>query len=289
MKTTAAYSRLRLVVVLLGLAFASTCLTLDGYAGEKQGSRYYLVGVGPGDPDLLTLRAIKVIDKADVVFCSQRWAQRLEKHLEGKELHHGYWRLFPYYGRQPSEFEGDERRRCEAITQKRDQFIALVREAVAEGKTVAMLDGGDPLIYGPCAWSLEEFEDLDPVVVPGVSSFNAANAALRRAVTTSDDTKSVILTAADWAGKTDTIEKLAAHQTTMVLFTMRTELREFVEKLAINYPPETPIALVKHAGYADKEEVITSTVGQVLDEIDEAQLPFEYLIYVGDFLQHRYN
>lgn len=289
MKTPTACSPLRLVVVLLGLALASTCLTRDGFASEKQASRYYLVGVGPGDPDLLTLRAVEVIDKADVIFCSQRWAERLERYLEGKELHHGYWRLFPYYGRQPSEFEGDERRKCEAITHKRNQFIALVREAVGEGKTVAMLDGGDPLIYGPCAWSLEEFEDLEPVVVPGVSSFNAANAALRRAVTTSDDTKSVILTAADWAGKRDTIEKLSAHQTTMVLFTMRTEFEEFVEKLAINYPSDTPLAVVMHAGYADKEEVIQSTVGQVLEEIDEAELPFEYLIYVGDFLQHRYN
>lgn len=289
MKTTAVCSRLRPFVVLLMLACAFTYLTIDGFAGEKQTSRYYLVGVGPGDPDLLTLRALKVIDKADVVFCSQRWAQRLEKYLKGKELHHGYWRLFPYYGREPSEFEAEERRKCEAITQKRNTFIALVREAVAEGKTVAMLDGGDPLIYGPCAWSLEEFEDLHPVVVPGVSCFNAANAALRRAVTTSDDTKSVILTAADWLGKTDTIENLSAHQTTMVLFTMRTEFREFVEKLAVNYPPDTPIALVKHAGYADKEAVIRSTVGQVLEEVDQKQLPFEYLIYVGDFLQHRYN
>lgn len=75
----------------------------------------------------------------------------------------------------------------------------------------------------------------------------------------------------------------------MVLFTMRTEFREFIDKLAINYPPETPIAIVKHAGYADKEEVVTSTLGTVLDDVDADTLPFEYLIYVGDFLNHRYK
>ena len=209
--------------------------------------------------------------------------------MKGKEVYYDYWRLFPCYGHEPSEFEGEERRECEAITQKRNEFIALVRQAVALGKTVAMLDGGDPLVYGPCAWSLEEFEDLNPIVVPGVSCFNAGNAALRRGVTTSDRTKSVILTAADWIGAEDTIEKLSVHQSTMVLFTMRTEFREFIEKLSINYPPETPIAIVKYAGYADKEEVIESTLGRVLAEIGEERLPFEYLIYVGDFLTHRYS
>ena len=259
------------------------------FADEKPATQYYLVGLGPGDPDLMTLRAVKVIEKADVIFCSRRWAEKMADSLKGKEVHYDYWRLFPYYGHDPSEFEGEERRRCEAITKKRNEFIALVRQAVAAGKTVAMLDGGDPMVYGPCAWSLEEFEDLNPVVVPGVSCFNAANAALRRGVTTSDRTKSVILTAADWIGTEDTIDKLSVHQSTMVLFTMRTEFREFIEKLSINYPPETPIAIVKYAGYADKEEVIESTVGTVFKEIGEERLPFEYLIYVGNFLKHRYN
>lgn len=75
----------------------------------------------------------------------------------------------------------------------------------------------------------------------------------------------------------------------MVLFTMKTEFSQFIDKLSTNYPPETPIALVKHAGYADQEEVITSTLGEVLEEVDQDQLPFEYLIYIGDFLEHRYK
>lgn len=261
----------------------------NALAEEKTTTQFYLVGLGPGDPDLLTVRALNVIQKADVIFCSESWAEKLADQLKGKEVHFGYWRLFPFYGQDPSEFEGKQKIECENITKKRNEFIGLVREAVKEGKTVAMLDGGDPMIYGPCAWSLEEFEDLNPVVVPGLSSFNAANAALKRGVTTSGRTKSVTLTAADWMGKEDTIEKISVHQNTMVLFTMRTEFKEFIDKLSINYPPETPIAIVKHAGYADKEEVIESTLGNVLEEVGTERLPFEYLIYVGDFLNHRYK
>jgi precorrin-4/cobalt-precorrin-4 C11-methyltransferase len=289
MTTSAIHGFRPIRLLLLGLAFAFTCDGADCFAGAKQPTQFYLVGVGPGDPDLMTLRAVKIIEKADVVFCSKGWAEKLGVYLKGKQMYHDYWRLFPYYGHEPSEFQGEEKRRCQEYNQKRQELSTLVRQAVATGKTVAMLDGGDPLVYGPSAWALEEFEDLNPVVIPGVSCFNAANAALRRGITTSDRTKSVILTAADWIGTEDTIEKLSVHQSTMVLFTMRTEFREFVEKLSINYPPRTPIAIVKHAGYVGKEEVIQSTLGNVLEEIGEDKLSFEYLIYVGEFLNHRYN
>jgi len=258
-------------------------------ADTKESAQLYLVGVGPGDPDLITLRAIEAIKQADVLFCFESFRDKFAPYLEGKEVHHGYWRLFPYYGQNPADLKGEERRECEEIARKREKFVAIIRKAVEKGKTVAILDSGDPLIYGPYAWCLEEFEDLDPVVVPGLSCFNAANAALRRGITTSDDTKSVILTAADWPGKTDTIQRLSKHRATMIVFTMKTEFREFIEKLSINYPPETPMAIVKHAGYADKEEVIRGTLGSILDQVEQEELPFEYLIYVGEFLTHRYQ
>jgi len=248
-----------------------------------------LVGVGPGDPDLITLRAVNAIRKADLIFCMQSLEARFAEHMQGKEVIHGYWRLFPYYGQDPATLEGEERRQCEAMASERNEFIGLVRRAVGEGKTVAIVDSGDPLIYGPWAWCLEEFEDLQPEVVPGLSSFNAANAALRRGITTSENTKSVILTAADWMGKADTIDRLSVHKTTMVLFTMRTEFKEFIDKLSINYPPETPVAVVKYAGYAGKEEVVQATLGTILDRVGPDRLPFEYLLYVGDFLTHRYK
>lgn len=281
--------RLLVVAKLLALLVLLTPASGHPPATTEPTSSFYLVGVGPGAPDLLTLRAVAVIGKADVVFCSKSWAEKLASSLEGKTLYHDYWRLFPYYGKDPAQLEGPERQACEEISQKRDKFIALVREAVGQGKTVAVLDSGDPLIYGPCEWCLEEFEDLHPVVVPGVSSFNAGNAALRRGVTTSDRTKSVILTANDWPGKTDTIEQMAVHQSTMVLFTMRGEFKDYLAKLSKHYPPQTPVAVVKHAGAVGKEEVIEGTLGTIAERVGEERLPFEYLLYVGDFLTHRYK
>jgi precorrin-4 methylase len=272
------------MALLSSLAVASRSPAAEGAA-----TQFYLVGAGPGDPDLITLRAINVIKGADLVFCSESLKEKLVPYLEGKEVVHGFWRLFPFYGQDPAKLEGDERRQCEEIARKRVEFIRRIRQAVERGKTVAIVDSGDPLIYGPYAWCLEEFEDLRPQVVPGLSAFNAANAALGRGITTADATKSVILTAADWPGKTDTIERLSVHHSAMVVFTMRAEFADFIKKLSINYPPETPVAVVKHAGYADKQEVIQGKLGTILEQIDPKQLPFEYLIYVGDFLGYRYR
>ena len=291
------------VILVVLVSVASACITPgeDAFAATKGASKFYVVGVGPGDPDLITLRGLSVVKEADLIVCTKTpqtskqklgayfaFEEKFAPHLEGKELVHTDWFLGRHYGKDPSELQGEERRKCEEIARKRNEVIARLRRAAEEGKTVAVLSKGDPLIYGPHAWYLEEFEDLDPIVVPGLSSFNAANAALRRGVTSGQRTKSVILTAGyNSPGNTDTIEKLSAHGCTMVLFTMGTEFPECVRELRINYPAETPVAIVTHAGYADKEEVIQGTLGTILDTIGGETLPFEYLIYVGDFLTHR--
>ncbi len=290
---TAAVKPLRFrapTLAMLAVALAASALLSGALPAAEPGtSSLYLVGVGPGDPDMITLRALKVMEKAEVVFCTPGIQEKFAGRLQGKEVIGGYWRLFPYYGQDPARLDGEQRVEAEALAAKRTEFIAKVREAVAAGKTVAILDNGDPLIYGPWEWCLEEFEDLHPIVVPGVSSFNAGSAALGKGVTTSDRTKAVILSSTDWPGKTDTIDRLAAHRSTMVLFTMKAELPDLVRKLSVGYPPETPVAIVKHAGYEDKEQVIRATLGTILDRVGSEQLPFEYLIFVGEFLDHRYK
>ncbi len=251
-------------------------------AGGESKGKFYLVGVGPGDPDLASLRALKVIEQADVIFAGIRISERFTRELQDKKVIDGYGRLFPFYGKKCSQLTEAERARermsCEEYHQKQAEFASLVREAVAKGQTVAMLDNGDPLIYGPCAWTLTELRDLETEVVPGLSAFNAANAALRTGVTEGKDSHSVLL-ASGWS-----VDEMAVHGATMVLFTMRTEFRKFIDALSKHYPPATPVAIVSSAGYKEKEEVMRGTLGTILDQVGESRLPFEHLLYVGDFL-----
>jgi precorrin-4 methylase len=223
------------------------------------------------------------MEKADVIFAGKRISDRFGAYLKGKKVIPGYHRLFPFYGKDCSKLtrtdRSGERMSCEEYHRKQAEFAARVRAAVSQGKTVAMLDSGDPLVYGPCSWVLTELRDLDTEVVPGLSCFNAANAALRAGVTEGKSSHSVIL-ASGWS-----VEEMAGHRSTMVLFTMRTQLKKFIDNLSKHYPSDTPVGIVFSAGYAEKEKVVRGTLGSILDTVGENRLPFEYLLYVGDFLK----
>lgn len=247
--------------------------------------KFYLVGMGPGDPDLASLRALQVIEKADLIFANARIQERYASQLEGKKVLTGYNRLFPFYDQkcgQPSKFSKTiADMSCEDYHRKQAEFAALTRRAVAQGKTVAMLDSGDPLVYGPCAWTITELSDLNTEVVPGMSCFNAANAALGKSVTGGSDTHSVLL-ASGWS-----VAQMAPHKATMALFTMRNKLEKFVQILLKSYGPQTPVAIVFNAGFNQKEKVLQSTLGGVLKEVQGQKLPFYHMLYVGDFLTNR--
>jgi precorrin-4 methylase len=269
------------------IVYVSKALAQAQYKSKEAGApqskgKFYLVGMGPGDSDLATLRALKVIEKADLIFAAKKISDRFAPYLAGKKFIDGYHRLFPFYGKDCSkltpEEKASEHMSCEDYHRKQEEFAAMTRAATAEGKTVAMLDSGDPLIYGPCSWTLTELRDLDTEVVSGLSSFNAANAALRAGVTEGKETHSVLL-ASGW-----TVEEMAVHKSTMVLFTMRTEFKKFIDALSKHYPVETPVAIVFSAGYAAEEKVMHGTLGSIFDQVGKEKLPFEYLLYIGDFL-----
>ena len=66
---------------------------------------------------------------------------------------------------------------------------------------------------------------------------------------------------------------------------MRTEFKKFIDTLSRNYPAHTPVAIVFSAGYADREKVVRGKLDRIMDQIGTDKRPFEYMIYVGDFLE----
>jgi len=237
-RETHVWSKVVVLIVFLTLFFLQSA-SVSNASGKKGKSALYLVSVGVGDADLITVRAINTIKKSNVIVCWKKTKEKLAEYLNGKEFLDsslGSWR---YYGKDCSRIKDKKKRaKCEENRKKRAKLISEIRSAIAMGKTVAVLDSGDPLIYGPKAWYLEEFEDLNPVVIPGVSCFNAANAALGKGVTRGKETHSVVLTTRR------EIEKLSGCHPTMVIFTMGAKFEELVNKLKGLYPGETPIAVV---------------------------------------------
>ncbi len=243
-------------------------------AQEKPETQLYLVSLGTGDPDNITLRALNTIQKSSVIFCMDRVAVQFPGLLDGKEIHRGTLSVHKAFMRS----DGDRREGLEEVK----EISRIIRKSVGEGKTVSILDYGDPTIYGPNMWFMEVFEDLNPEIVPGVSSFNVANAALKKGVTWGEKTRSVILN-----NGTD-VEQLAAARAAMVFFTMREDVPGIVGKLKGHYPSETPVAVVSNAGFRDKERIIQGTLATIEEKIKGEKLSL-YLFYVGDFLTKRYG
>ena len=150
---------------------------------------------------------------------------------------------------------------------------------VAAGQKVVFADAGDPTMYCPWSWVTEEFADLRPAVVPGLSSFNAGNAALGQSITR--NSSPVLISAGDDLGTPDKDGRL---KTTLAIFTHRAKLKELAPRLAARYPADTPVAVVCEASYPT-ERVVWATLGTILEKTADQRLPHLYLVYVGDGLR----
>lgn len=244
-------------------------------------SQLYLVSLGIGDIDNMTVKAQKTLAKADVVFGLRGMLEAYAPLLEGKEVHDAGHGLYGQLARRGDASEED-------VLAHEQRNRQLIRDAVAAGKVVAIIDYGDSMMYSPQSNYLKEFRDLNPVVIPGISSFNAANAALGRSLTDGRQSQTVILTLAknarDGYEGMDRLVDLAQTQSSMAFFTMGVDMAAVVEQLMQHYPADTPIAIVIHAGVADKQSIIEATLGTIVAQLDGESLPFQHMIYVGDFL-----
>lgn len=234
---------------------------------NKQG-KLYLVSAGIGDPDNMTLRAHKIIKSADVVLAMKFIRKQYAELLKDKEVHdagHGLFMDLDSHGERGNE----------------EEVRSIVRENVEAGKTVVVLDFGDPVLYSPQSGYLIEFKDLNPEVVPGISCFNAANAAIGREIT-SGYNRAVILSEAmkNWDDE-NRLEKLAASGATLVLFTMRMDIDNVASRLKKQLPGETPVTLVCSAGFKEKENVVQTKLDSLVDCIQKENPSWDYLLYVG--------
>ncbi|MBN2242687.1 MAG: tetrapyrrole methylase [Acidobacteria bacterium] len=258
-------------VFLFGILFLS---------GPAQGraAGLYLVGLGPGDPDLATVRALKLVQAADLIYTfGGDILERFADHLKGKDVRELPSDVFLRYNvRRPDPGDPEPQK-------KRQTFLDSVRQSVKSGENVVFIDNGDPLISGPWVWMLREFESIGIEVVPGISSVNAGLAAIGRDPTWAPHTHTVILTSDRPHGR-DRLETLAALQSSMVVFTHRSKFEDIIRKLKSHYPPATPISIVLYAGYKEKQAVISGTLQDIESKVQPDSLPFENIIFVGDFI-----
>ena len=179
-----------------------------------------------------------------------------------------------------------------SATMHLEEVIEVMKEAEKKNLMTARVHTGDPAIFGAHREQMDalEREGIEFCVIPGVSSFVSAAAALKKEYTLPEVTQSIILTRME--GRTpmpekESIEAFAKHQATMVIFLSANRIEELVEQLQTSYPVDTPIALVYKASWPE-EKMIQGNLGNIVELVRKANITKTGLIVVGRFLGDQY-
>ena len=273
-----------LALLLLGVLLC----TLPATAATNYGTgKFYIVGMGTA-PDLITVRGAQVVKDADIILLEEPSERDYWQSFIGdKEVWFCAHGSRVGFGMDPKNVpDPDVRAIVEKNAKIRQNTIDKIQQAVAAGKTIVAMEGGDPMVYGTTFYLELLPKDFPSEIVPGIGAFNACSAAVKWSPTFGRDTNSVIITMGDFPGRTDTNEKLMATQTSLVIYGMGIKFPVLFEQLQRHYPPNTPVAVVCFAGDREKQQVLRSTVSRFLSEVDYQQLPNDsWTMMVGKFLE----
>lgn len=231
----------------------------------------YFIGAGPGAVDLITVKGKTLLEQADIIIYAGS--------LVNPEL---------------LTYAKPECKIMDSAKMTLEEVVEAMLPFAKAGKTVVRLHTGDPSIYGAIREQMDllKTHNLEYQVVPGVSSFFGAAAALKAEYTLPDVSQTVIITRME--GRTpvpakEEISLLAAHQATMAIFLSSGMLDKLSERLISGgYAPDSPAAIVYKATWPD-EKVFRCTVETLAQTAAENNINRTALILVGGFLGDNYD
>ena len=231
----------------------------------------YFVGAGPGDKELLTVKGARLLAQADCVIYAGS--------LVNPEL---------------LEYAGKNCIILNSATMTLEEVIQVMQDNERQHKTTVRLHTGDPSLYGAIREQIDQLVELGLhyEIVPGVSSFSGAAAALGAEYTLPGISQTLILTRME--GRTpvpfnERITELAKIGASMVVFLSGDKLAELSDRLIEGgYSADTPAALVYKVTWPD-EKIITTTVAELAGEAEKHGIKKTVLVLVGRFLGDVYD
>lgn len=241
----------------------------DSQQKGKQGHGHIeIVGAGPGDPELISIRGRRMLENADLILYAGS--------LVPKEL--------TLCAKKGSTI------RSSADMNLEEQF-ALIKKFYDKGKFIVRLHTGDPCIYGAIQEQMAFFDryGMSYHITPGISSFQAAAAALRSQFTIPEKVQTIILTRGE--GRTpmpekEQLHKLAASQSTMCIFLSAGIAGQVQKELLEHYPPTTPVAACYKLTWKD-ERIYRGKLKDLEQIVKENNLTLTTLLVVGDAIDNR--
>ncbi len=231
----------------------------------------YFVGAGPGDKELITIKGMKLLEKADCIIYAGS--------LVNPEL---------------LNYRKENCKVYDSSKMTLEEVIDIILKNEERRDMTVRLHTGDPSIYGAIREQIDLLckNDINYEVVPGVSSFLGAAATLGAEYTLPGVSQTVILTRMEGrtpVPKKEDIEELSKINASMVIFLSINMLEELSEKLLKGgYKEDTPSAIVYKATWED-EKVIRTTIKDLYKTADDNNINKTALILVGDFLGNDYD
>lgn len=228
-------------------------------------SKVIFIGAGPGDPDLITIKGQKAIEKADIIIYAGSLVNKdvLNVRKEDSVVYN-------------------------SAVLNLDEIIEIIKEGISEDKLIARVHTGDPSIYGAIGEQIRELQNnnIDYEIIPGVSSVFGTASVLERELTLPEISQTVIITRPEGRTpkpKKESIASLSRHEATMCIFLGVGMIEKVIDELLVGYNENTPVAVVKKATWND-QEIIEGTLKDIVEKVKSANITKTAMIIVGDVL-----
>jgi len=227
----------------------------------------YFVGSGPGDPELITLKAKNLMENADVIVYSGSLLnpKLLEYAKKNAVLH-------------------------DAALIDRNKIYEILRDSTKQGKLAIRFHDGDPALFSTIREQIDKLvkDGLRCKVVPGITAILGAASSLNLELTLPGITQTLIITRAELRTPVpdrERISKLASHGATMAFYLSVHLIRNIVDELLKGgiYQTSTPVAVVYRATWED-EKIIIGTLDNIAEKVKEVKITKTALIIVGNVI-----
>ncbi|MDE5739668.1 MAG: precorrin-4 C(11)-methyltransferase, partial [Bacteroidaceae bacterium] len=248
----------------------TAALAIDKQHLRERTGHIEIVGAGPGDPDLVSVRGRKMLERADLILYAGS--------LVPKELTDCHKPSAVIRSSAPMSLE---------------EQCALMKEHYDKGHFIVRLHTGDPCIFGAIQEQMAFFDrhQMSYHITPGISSFLAAAAELRSQFTIPERTQTIILTRGE--GRTPMPEKeqlhlLAKSQSTMCIFLSASIVDDVQRELLQEYPADTPVAACYHLTWPD-QRIYRGQLKDLARIVHDNQLTLTTMLVVGEAIDNRHG
>jgi len=227
----------------------------------------YFVGSGPGDPELITLKAKKLLENADIiVYSGSLLNPRLLEYAKKDAILH------------------------DAALIDRNKIYEILRDSNRQGKLAIRFHDGDPALFSTIREQIDKLilDGINCKVIPGITAILGAASSLNLELTLPGITQTLIITRAELrtpVPEREKISNLARHGATMAFYLSIHLIRNIVDELIKGgvYHNSTPVAVVYRATWED-EKIIVGTLGDIVEKVKEAKITKTAIIIIGNVI-----